>query len=83
MCGESPIDVKKVTIGQYADYYSEWDGMVESGPGCLERLQARIDALPDGHRSKVQLLLPAPHDSSRCERRDCPECQRESNIEGK
>ncbi len=46
----------KPVIGQYADYYIEWDGMVESGPGCMERVQARIDALPDGHPSKVQLI---------------------------
>jgi hypothetical protein len=50
------IDLKKVVIGEYADYYIEWDGMVESGPGCMERMQARIDALPDGHPSKVRLI---------------------------
>lgn len=38
----------KCVIGQYADYYIEHDGMVEHGPGCLERMQRRIDALPDG-----------------------------------
>ena len=46
----------KAVIGSYADYYIEWDGMVEIGPGCMERIQARIDALPDGHPSKVQLM---------------------------
>ena len=46
----------KAVIGQYADYYIEWDGMVEIGPGCMERIQTRIDALPDGHPSKVQLM---------------------------
>lgn len=50
------IEVKKAVIGQYADYYIEWDGMVEKGPGCMERMQARIDKLPDGHPSKVQLI---------------------------
>ena len=50
------IDPTKITIGQYADYYSEWDGMIEMGPGCLERLQDRIDALPEGHPSKVKLI---------------------------
>jgi hypothetical protein len=50
------IDPKKIVIGEYADYYSEWDGMVETGPGCMERMQARIDDLPEGHPSKVQLL---------------------------
>ena len=50
------IDIKKVVIGHWADYYIEWDGMVEKGPGCMERMQARIDALPDGPPSKVQLI---------------------------
>ena len=50
------IDPKQIVIGSYADYYIEWDGMVEIGPGCMERMQARIDALPDGHPSKVQLM---------------------------
>lgn len=44
---------QKFVIGQYADYYAELDGMIETGPGCTERLQARIDALPEGHPSKV------------------------------
>ena len=51
------IDPSKIVIGSYADYYSEWDGMVEKGPGCLERLQARIDSLPNGHHRKVKLLV--------------------------
>jgi len=51
----SPQTIKAV-IGQWADYRIEWDGMVESGPGCMERMQARIDALPEGHPSKVQLI---------------------------
>ena len=46
----------KAVIGSYADYYIEWDGMVESGPGCMERMQARIDLLPEGHPSKVRLI---------------------------
>lgn len=50
------VNFKDIVIGQYADYYSEHDGMVEMGPGCSERLHARIDALPDGHPSKVQLI---------------------------
>ena len=50
------VDFKDIVIGQYADYYIEWDGMVESGPGCMERIQARIDSLPDDHPSKVQLI---------------------------
>ena len=49
-------ELVKCVIGQYSDYYTEWDGMVEIGPGCLERLQARIDALPDGHPSKAELI---------------------------
>ena len=53
---ESTINSIKPVIGQYADYYIEWDGMVEIGPGCMERIQARIDALPDGHPSKVRLM---------------------------
>jgi hypothetical protein len=40
-------------IGSYADYYVEHDGMVEIGPGCSERMQARLDALPDGDPRKV------------------------------
>ena len=50
------MDKIQPIIGEYADYYIGWDGMVESGPGCLERIQARIDALPDGHPSKVRLM---------------------------
>ena len=50
------IDFKKIVIGSYADYYVEWDGLVESGPGCMERMQAKIDALPESHPSKVQLI---------------------------
>lgn len=53
---EPRTEVIKAVIGQYADYYIEWDGMVEKGPGCMERMQARIDALPDGHPSKVRLI---------------------------
>ena len=53
---ESTTNSIKAVIGSYADYYIEWDGMVEIGPGCMERIQARIDALPDGHPSKVQLM---------------------------
>lgn len=56
MTDEIKVDPREIVMGQYADYYAEWDGMVEKGPGCLERLQARIDALPEGHRSKVQLI---------------------------
>lgn len=37
----------KCVIGSYADYYSEHDGMVEIGPGCRERLDARIAAGPE------------------------------------
>lgn len=37
---------EKFVIGQYADYYAEHNGMIEKGPGCSERLAARIDALP-------------------------------------
>jgi len=43
-------------VGEYADYYAELDGMVEKGPGCSERLQARIDALPEGHPSKIEWI---------------------------
>jgi hypothetical protein len=50
------IDFKELTIGSYADYCIEWDGMFEHGPGCMERMQARIDALPEGHPSKVKLI---------------------------
>jgi hypothetical protein len=50
------IDFKKIVIGSYADYYVEWDGLVESGPGCMERMQAKIDALPESRPSKVQLI---------------------------
>ena len=46
----------EAVIGQYADYYIEWDGMVEIGPGCMERMQARIDLLPEGRPSKVRLI---------------------------
>ena len=52
------VAVVQVTIGQWADYYAELDGMVEAGPGCTERLQARIDDLPDGHPSKVDWWRP-------------------------
>ena len=48
-------DLGYIVIGQYADYHAEHDGMIESGPGCSERLQARIDALPEGHPSKTEL----------------------------
>ena len=47
--------VANLIIGEYADYYAEHNGMIELGPGCTERLQARIDALPDGHPSKIEL----------------------------
>lgn len=47
--------IADLIIGEYADYYAEHDGMIELGPGCTERLQARIDALPDGHPSKIEL----------------------------
>jgi hypothetical protein len=50
------MDIKDVVVGEYADFYIEWGGMVESGPGCMERMQVRIDALPEGHLSKVQLI---------------------------
>lgn len=43
-------------IGEYADYYCEHDGMIEVGPGCYERLKARIDALPDGDPRKIELI---------------------------
>ena len=54
------MDKIQPIIGAYADYYIEWDGMVDTGPGCLERMQVRIDALPEGHPSKVQLIFKEP-----------------------
>ena len=53
---------KEIVIGQWADYYAEHDGMIEKGPGCSERLQTRIDALPDGHPSKIQLYIKDPNE---------------------
>ena len=47
--------VANLIIGEYADYYAEHNGMIELGPGCTERLQARIDSLPEGHPSKIEL----------------------------
>jgi hypothetical protein len=51
-----PIHLVAV-IGQWADYYAEHDGMIETGPGCRERLDARIAALPPGDPGKVDRIL--------------------------
>jgi hypothetical protein len=40
--GPFAVPAIDAVIGSYADYYSEWDGMVEFGAGASERLQARI-----------------------------------------
>lgn len=47
--------VMKCVIGEWADYYSEHDGMIETGPGCSTRLADRIAALPDGDPRKIEM----------------------------
>lgn len=44
-----PFGYNAIVIGAYADYYAEHDGMVEIGPGCSERLQARIDRMQNAY----------------------------------
>lgn len=47
--------VLKCVIGQYADYYSEHDGMIETGPGCFDRLADHIEELSGGDPRKIQM----------------------------